>query len=167
MLSICSMSADLVRDLEAAEHDDERPRRVAQQAAEDLQLADHQQAGHRRQVVRDALGGGVGAVGRAEGVVDVDVGEAGQLLREDGVVGRLLGVEAQVLEQQHLARRERRRRRLDGRADAVVRGRHRAAEQLGEPRGDRRHAQLVDDLALGPAQVRGEHDASSPGRAGT
>src|SRR3989304_524206 len=38
--------------------------------------------------------GGVCAVRRAEGVVDVDVGERGQLAGEGRIVGLLLGVEA-------------------------------------------------------------------------
>ena len=45
-------------------------------------------------------------MGRAERVVDVDVAVGRQRLRELGVVGLLLGVEAQVLEQDHLARLE-------------------------------------------------------------
>ena len=46
---------------------------------------------------------GVRAVRGAERVVHVDVAERGQLAREGVVVGLLLGVEAQVLQQQHLA----------------------------------------------------------------
>jgi hypothetical protein len=42
------------------------------------QLALQQQPGVARQVVGDALGAGVGAVGGAEGVVDVEVAELGQ-----------------------------------------------------------------------------------------
>ena len=49
-------------------------------------------------------GAGVRAVRRAEGVVDVDVAVGRELRRELGVVRLLLGVEAQVLEQQQLAR---------------------------------------------------------------
>ena len=63
--------ADLVGDLEAAQHDHERPRGVAEQAPEHLDLLGHEQAGDRGQVVRDALGGGVRPVRGAEGVVDV------------------------------------------------------------------------------------------------
>ena len=37
-------------------------------------------------------------------------------------------------------------------------GRTAAAEQLRQPRGHRRHAQLLDDLALGPPQMRDQHD---------
>ena len=40
---------------------------------------------------------------RAEGVVDVDVAQRGELLRELGIVLLFLGVEAQILEQQHFA----------------------------------------------------------------
>ena len=42
-------------------------------------------------------------MGAAEGVVDVDVAEGGELLGEGGVVGLLFGVEAEVFEQQGLA----------------------------------------------------------------
>ena len=97
--------ADLVGDLEAAQDHDERPRRVAQQAPEDLDLLGHEQAGDRRQVVRDALGGGVRPVRRAERVVDVDLAERRELPRELRVVAGLLRVEAQVLEQEHVAGR--------------------------------------------------------------
>ena len=53
--------------------------------------------------VGDAFGGGVGAVGAAEGVVDVDVAERGELLGEGGIVGFFFGVEAEVFEQEGLA----------------------------------------------------------------
>ena len=42
-------------------------------------------------------------MGAAEGVVDVDVAEAGELLGEAGIVGLFFGMEAEVLEQQRLA----------------------------------------------------------------
>ena len=156
--------ADLVGDLEPAEHDHERPCRVAQQAPEDLQLARHEQAGHGGQVVRDALRGRVRPVGRAEGVVDVHLREAGELPGEHGVVAGLLGVEAQVLEQQHLAGLERRGRLLGLGADAVVHGGHGAAEQLGEALGHRPHAKLR--RRPGPWGGPGARRArpSSPGR---
>ena len=95
--------ADLVGHLDAAGDHDERPLGRVQQAAERLELAPQQQPGSGRQQVRDALGRGVRAVRGAEGVVDVDVGELREGGREGRVVGRLAGVEAQVLEQQHVA----------------------------------------------------------------
>ncbi len=45
-------------------------------------------------------------MGRPEGIVDVDVGIGRQRLRELGVVGLLFSVEAEVLEQDRLARLE-------------------------------------------------------------
>ena len=53
--------------------------------------------------VRDALGAGVGAVRRAEGVVDVDIAELGQLLGERRIVLLLFGVVAHVFQQQGLS----------------------------------------------------------------
>ena len=50
-----------------------------------------------------AGGGGVRPMRRAEGVVHVDVRQAGELRREGRVVLLLLGMEAEVLEQHHLA----------------------------------------------------------------
>ena len=100
-------------------------------------------------------------MGGAEGVVDVDLGQAGQLLREAGVVGLLLGMEAQVLEQEHLARPQTARSRLDRGADAVGDRLDGAAQQLGQAHGHRRHAEAVDHLALGPAEMRREHDRTA------
>ena len=82
-----------------------------QHLAEVLALALQQEAGRRARATKrhHADGRGVRAVRGAEGVVDVDVGEARQRARELLVVLLLLGVEAQVLEQHDLARRAARR----------------------------------------------------------
>ena len=66
-------------------------------------LALQEQARGARQQVRDALGRGVRAVRRAEGVVDVDVGERGQARGELGIVLRLPRLEADVLEHDDVA----------------------------------------------------------------
>ena len=66
---------DLVGHLGPAEDHHERPLRLAQQRTQRVQLLLHQQAGHRREQRRHPGGGGVGPVGGAEGVVDVDVGQ--------------------------------------------------------------------------------------------
>ena len=50
-----------------------------------------------------ALGGGVGAVRGTERVVDVDVAQGGEFFGEGRVVLLLLGVEAEVLQQQDFA----------------------------------------------------------------
>ena len=95
--------------------------------------------------VGDAFGGGVSAVGAAEGVVDVDVAELGELFGEGGVVGLFFGVEAEVFEQEGLAgfevarpsrwqlRRCSRERRLRSRRR---RGRGRAGREGGRRRGE-------------------------------
>ena len=53
--------------------------------------------------MRDALSRGVRAVRRAEGVVDINLGQRGQSLGEGRIVGFFFGVVAQVFKQQHLA----------------------------------------------------------------
>jgi hypothetical protein len=111
--------------------------------------------------VRDAFGGCVRAVSRAEGVVDVHVAQLRQLLGEPGVVAGLLRVEAEVLQQEDVPGPERGRGPRCRGADAVVRGRDRATEQLGEAPGHRRHAQLLDDLPLGTAEVGHEDDRAA------
>ena len=66
---------------------------------------------------------GVRAVRRAEGVVDVDVGERRELPGERGVVRLLARVEAEVLEEEDAARRQRRDGLRRFGADAVGRER--------------------------------------------
>ena len=94
---------DLVGHLGAAEHRHQRARRVLEDPVERLDLAFQQPPGGARQQVRDALGARVRAVGGAERVVDVDVGQLRQRARELGVVVGLARLEADVLEQQDLA----------------------------------------------------------------
>ena len=95
---------DFVRDLGAADDGDEGLVGLVEGLAEMAELGLHEQAGGGLgDEVGDALGGGVGAVGAAEGVVDVDVAEGCELFGEGGVVGFFFGVEAEVFEQEGLA----------------------------------------------------------------
>ena len=151
--------ADLVGHLDAAGDHDERMLGIVQQSSERLQLAPQQQPGRARQQVRDALGGGVRAVGGAEGVVDVDIGELRERGRELRVVGRLARVEAQVLEQQHVAVAQLADGLLGDRPDAVGRPRHGPAEQVGQvlAHGLQRGGRV--GLALRPAEVRAQDHA--------
>ena len=104
-------------------------------------LALQQQAGVGREQVGDALGGGVGSVGGPEGVVHVQVGERREALGELGIVASLAGLEAAVLEHQHLARGELPREAPDlGPRDSRGQS-HARPEQLPEPGGHRRHGQ--------------------------
>jgi hypothetical protein len=98
----------------------------------------------------------------AEGVVHVDIAQAGQLPAEGRVVGLFLGVEAQVFEQQGLTRLEVGSELKGDGPDAVRRKGHvlvgvkHMVQQRTQARGDGPQAHRRDLLALGPAQVRGE-----------
>ena len=121
--------AELVADLGAAEHGDERPLRVVEEAAEDLDLLGQEAAGGGRERLRRADDAGVGAVGGAEGIVDVEVVALDELGDEGGVVALLARVEAQVLEQLDAA--ERARRAACGRAPSSTSA---SGLPLGRPR---------------------------------
>ena len=91
---------DLVADLGAAEEDGEGSGGVFGSHAEIFQFPVKKETGYRREIVSHTLGGGVGPVGRAEGIVDEYVGEVGEGGGEFGVVGFLSGVEAEVFEEE-------------------------------------------------------------------
>ena len=91
--------AELVGDLRAAEHGDERALRVVAQAEEDVDLLLQQQTHRRRQRLRRPDDRRVGAVGGAERVVDVGVDPVDELGDERRIVALLARVEAQVLQQ--------------------------------------------------------------------
>jgi hypothetical protein len=93
----------LGRDLGAADDADDRLLRIAQRGVERVQFAPHGFAGIGGDVVGDAFGRGVGAVGGREGVVDVEVAQIRQLLGEDRIIGLFRRVEAHVLQQDHAA----------------------------------------------------------------
>ena len=101
---------------------------------------------------------GVGAVGGAEGVVDVDVGVAGQRLGELRIVLLFLGVEAQVLQEDAFARLEALDRVFRAGAEGVARDGNRHLEQLRQALGDGAQAHAVLDLAVRPAEVAGQDD---------
>ena len=90
--------AELVLDLGAAGDEQEGPLDLAEQPAEVLELGEQEQAGVGGQELRDADRRGVRAVRRAEGVVDEEVAALGELAGELGIVLRLAGMEARVLE---------------------------------------------------------------------
>ena len=151
----------LVGDLRPAEHGHVGPCRVLEQAAEDLDLAFQEQARVARDARRHAADRGVGAVARPEGVVDVGVGHGRQRVGEAVLVGLLAGVEAQVLEQDDLAVLQRVDAGACVVADHVVGHGDVLAEQLGEPRPDRRHRVGRVHLPRRAAEVGG-HDHPRP-----
>ena len=100
--------AELVLHLEPADDRKIRSLDLPEQSAQHLQLPLEQEASVGGQQVRDRLGRAVGAVRRAEGIVDVEVTAVGELAREALVVLGLAGVEARVLEHvDPLVRKER------------------------------------------------------------
>lgn len=73
-----------------------------------------------------------GPVRGAEGVVDVDLGKIGELLRKGGIVSPLFRVEPEVLEEDDIPVAHRRDRALHLRPDAVPERGDRPVEQFGE-----------------------------------
>ena len=134
---------DLVADLGAAEDRRERLLRRLEQLGERRDLALHEQTGVRRQELGDADSRGVGAVRRPERVVDVDVGVERERGGELRVVGLLLRVEAEVLEQQHLAGPEPLEGVLGAEPQRVAGHRHVAPQQLRQPLPDRPQPEAV------------------------
>ena len=92
-------------------------------------------------------------VGHRESVVDVEVGQRGELFGEFGVVLRLAGVEAGVFEEHHATVVEGRQRFLDLRADGGIELEDRRSEELFEPLRYRVHRALGVESALGPPEV--------------
>ncbi len=156
---------DFVGDFCSADDGDEGLIGVGEGLAEVGELLLHEQAGGGDfDEVSDAFGGGVGAVGAAEGVVDVDIAEAGQLLREGGIVGLFFGMEAEVFEQERLAGFEVGGHLAGDDTDAVggegyvlvvAEDMVEHAAKVGDEGAE---AHGVDGLALGAAEMRAEND---------
>mmetsp|Transcript_22814 Transcript_22814/g.57099 ORF Transcript_22814/g.57099 Transcript_22814/m.57099 type:complete len:436 (-) Transcript_22814:26-1333(-) len=162
---------DLVRHLGASQDGEHGAVGVVQDLAKVVELLGHQEASalgvvaladHRR----------VGAVGGAEGVRDVDVGELAErgaelldlggvgldLLAVDLGLALLLDVEADVLEQDDRAGGGVRARLLDGITAAVLEHGDILLDELAEGLGDGLERELVLLLAVGAAEVGREHD---------
>ena len=101
------------------------------------------------------------AVGGTEGIVHIDSRKLGQCPREAGIVGLLLAVKPQVLQEQHFAGLQRLSHRLDIRTDAIGCHGHGLPQQFGKAHGDRSQAHLRIGLALRPAEVRSENYRSA------
>ena len=76
-------------------------------------------------VLRDAVGGGFGAVGGAKSVVHIDIAQSGHLARQRLVIFLFAFVDAAVFQKHHLARRH--RHTIDPIGDQT----HRLAEKFG------------------------------------
>jgi len=113
--------------------------------------------------VSDAFSGSVCPMSAAESIVYIDVAKVGELSREVGVIGLFSGVEAQIFEQQYLARFEL-ARHLGGYIPHAVRGKgdvdrftQRVVEQGAQAVDDRPQAVFGIRLSLRTTQVRSDN----------
>lgn len=161
---------DLVGDLGTSKDGKEGSLGVLQSLGEELELLGNKETGGSLGEL-DTDHGRVGSVGGSKGVVDVDVGQRRQRLSElldlggvcldllaVGVLGGslLLGVEPQVLQQDHLAVLCLGDLLLDLGADTVIEESDGLAEQLGELGLDGLERVLLDLLAVGSAEMGGQ-----------
>lgn len=161
---------DLVGDLGTTKDGQEGSLGVLQSLGEELELLGDKETGGSLGEL-NSNHGRVGSVGGSKGVVDVDVGERSQRLSElldlGGVsldllavailVGSLLlGVESQVLQENHLSVLGLGDLLLNLGADTVVKEGDGLAEELGELGLDGLERVLLDSLAVGSAEMRGK-----------
>jgi hypothetical protein len=150
---------ELVGDLRPAEHRDVGTCRVGEQSAEDLELSGEEEPRVPGDPGGDARDRRVRAMRCSERIIDVDVREARQRVGEDVVVGRLSRVEAEVLQQEDLARFQVVRLPTGVVPDDVGRHDDLTVEQLAEPRRHRRHGVRGVRGALGTTEVGCDDDA--------
>ena len=91
---------------------------------------------------------------RAKSVVDIEVGKGGQFFRKGDIVGRFLGMEAHVFQQQNVARREGRHLFFSIFADHISGELHLPAQQFAEAGGHRFHREFFLRAILGASQMR-------------
>jgi hypothetical protein len=97
-------------------------------------------------------------VGGAKGIVDIDIGEAGEALREGRITFLLLRVEPEVLEEDDVPAVHPGDRALDLRADAFLERKNRPVEEDREPVCHEGEAQPLHDHPLRLVQVGAEDD---------
>jgi len=155
--------ADLVRDLGPAQDRRERPPRILEETAEHLDLTFHEEPGVGRQDLGDADRGCVCAMGCPERVVDVDVGVGGELRGECRVVLLLRGMEAEVLQEDRLARAHSLHGILGAGAKRVTGDGHIATKELRQALADGPQPQAVLDLPIRASEMTGEDDLGAVG----
>ena len=166
---------DLVGDLRTSEDREEGTLWVLKDGCKSSQFLLNKEACHLMGKF-DASDTGVGAVGGAESIVHVDVCKFAEAGAEGCHLGGirlhavalgilalalLLDVEADVLEQDDLARLKGVTSGLDLGADAVVEKLHGLAEEFLKLRGDGLERVLGDALTVGASKMAGEHNRGS------
>ncbi len=146
---------ELVRHLRAAQDRDVRPGRIAQELPEDIHLTLEQASGDGRPAAREhqlrqRAHRRVCAMDRSERVVDVRIGQLREPPGERRIVPFLPRIEPQVLEQHDRGVRQGAGRHL-GDGDDLP------AQELTEPRADRRQAEVRAGFTFRAAQVRCQH----------
>ena len=157
---------DLVADLGAAQDGDKRPLWMLQRFAQVLEFLLHEKPGggllHK---LGYADGGGVSPMCRAEGIVDVVVGQAGKLFRKLLVIGLFFGMKTKIFQQQGLALFQFSRHLFGFWSNAigteadVLAGGQILVQKHAQAFGHRFEAHLGIGLALGAAEM-GDQDQS-------
>ena len=106
----------------------------------------------------DALGAGVGPVGRPERIVHVQVAQLRKAPRELGVIGLFPGIEAGVLAQSHAAAGHSAGEGSSSVAGGIIDESDGRAEQRFQRTNHRLERVLGVRTALGPPEVREEDD---------
>ena len=149
---------ELVGDLGAAEDGHEGTLGIGQSLAHDADFLLDEVAADGGQIVGHTGGGGVGAVGGAEGVVDKDIGQGGQLLAQLGIVLGLALFKAGVLQEHDLAVLQGGSLGLGVLTGHILGHDDGLTQQLAQAVSHDLQAQLGLVLALGLAHVGAEDD---------
>ncbi len=164
---------ELVADLRPAQDDHVGPGRGTGQARQHRQLGVHQRTGGVRKPCGYVHDAGVRPVDGTEGVADVELGQACELVGERGTYRRVLtgltGMETQVFQERDLTVAEFRDDLLSigpgnvtAGTPAVTGERDRPPEQLREPPGNRGERVRRVRHALGPPQVGTDDHPGAP-----
>ena len=106
----------------------------------------------------------MGAVSRAKGIVDIEVGKRSQLTAKAGVVFFFFRPETQVFKQHDLAGLQRGGQCAGALPRHVLRQLDGLVQKLAQARGDRAQRIFGVDLALGPAEMGTQNDGRPLGQ---
>ena len=144
---------DLVADLGPAQQRCQWTLRRLQGPAHGFYFSLHQQSHGRWKQFRQTHGRGMSAVSNGECVHDEAIGERGQVPAELRVVFLFAGVEAEVFQQNDVARSHVRDGGGHSRAGAIVKALNRPVQQKAQPVSHGGQPQLLRNFTAGPSQV--------------
>ncbi len=146
------------------EDGDKWPLGIADCFTEKLQLFLDQHTNHPRLArhrLRHTKGARMLAMGRAKGVIDINIAEPGQLFGEVGIVLLFFLMEAEIFQQKNITVFQLSGEFVDFRADAVRRERHRLVQQFGQSAGGRLERIPRLRAAFGTAEMAHENEAAA------